>query len=275
MPFQSSIEGNYAFGKPYTFLKSPADSLNNIARYLRGFMADFRNPGFYDYHLDGDGKYIFDGGYDMFDKGNVTTPWLLSGANYTSSSPYTPDLFPSAVDYATFTPSIVDTDFNYVSLGYTQFNGITQDNTYLPLTVLASRTTVGAPVGWQVGGNSGADGGGTLASGILYAGDSIQYFNVHAFYREIYGVAGPSHCNLYILLGHPYWDSVFGSIHSFADPVINGGCGGYFYTSGPGVKNILALQTLLSKPAGGQVTAAECRSIVQAYCYRIRQALGF
>ena len=84
----------------------------------------------------------------------------------------------------------------------------------------------------------------------------------------------PSHCNLFILLGHTTWGSVFGTISSFADPVANGGNGAYFFTSGAGVSNILAVQTLLSKSSGVLVTAAECQTVVQAFANRIKLSLG-
>ena len=85
----------------------------------------------------------------------------------------------------------------------------------------------------------------------------------------------PSHCNLFILLGHSNWASVFGTINSFADPVSNGGCGAFFYTTGANVKNILAIQTLLSKNSGVLVTAAECQTVVTNFTLRIKQALSY
>ncbi len=48
--------------------------LDTIANYLRGYMSDFRNPSFYAYRLDGNGFNITDGGFDMYDSGNVTSP---------------------------------------------------------------------------------------------------------------------------------------------------------------------------------------------------------
>jgi hypothetical protein len=277
MPFLATIEGTYAFGRnvPTVDTGVPFQVLNTIAVYLRNYMADFRNPSFYNYRCDGSGFFINDGGGDMYDNGNVTTPWLRSGLTYVGTGVYSAAAYPSAITYTNNTRTLVDTDMYYISLGYTQYTSV-QDPTFLPLTVLGSRSGVGAPVGWQIGGNSGADGGGTLASGILYNAASLNGFTVHAFYRETYAAAGdPSHCNLFILLGHPNWASVFGTITSFADPVNNGGCGGFFYTSGAGVQNILAIQTLLSKNSGVLVTAAECQTVVQNFTLRIKQALGY
>lgn len=278
MPFVGSVAGMVGYGRGQQTTQpssgQPYTQLNTIATYLRSYMSDFRNPSFYNYWCDGSGFFINDGGSDMYDNGNITTPWLRSGTTYVGNGGYSAAAYPSAVSYQTTTSSVIDTDFYYISLGYTQYTG-TQDPTFLPLTIIGTRSTTGQPVGWQIGGNSGADGGGTLASGILYAGAMLNGFTVHAFYRETYNAGDPSHCNLFLLLGHPSWDSTFGTISSFADPVSNGGCGGYFYTSGAGVKNIVAIQTLLSKSGGAQVTAAECQTVVQNFTLRIKQALGF
>lgn len=251
--------------QPYKYLKTIAD-------YLANYRSDLKNPSFYNYILDGNQFFISDGGSDMYDGGNITSPWLKSNTTYTSSSSYSSSIYPFAIDYSRMSSvsNPVDNDFYYISMGYA--NGSTN---YHPLTVLGSRSSVGSPVGFQVGGNSGADGTGTLSSSIIYNGTEINGFTVYAYYRETYNAYDPSHCNLFILLGHPQWGSVFGSINSFADPVSNGGNGAYFYTSGTNTANILAIQTLLSKSGGALVTAAECQTVVTNYTLRIKQALGY
>lgn len=277
MPFLGSVEGRFGYsGVPTAIAQTgdPYTQINTIATYLRNYMADFRNPSFYVYNLDGSGFYINDGGGDMYDNGNITTPWLRSNTQYTGTGGYSLAAYPSAINYTITTSTVMDTDLYYASLGYIQFTN-PQSSTYHPLTVIGSRSGVGQPVGWQIAGNSGADGGGTLASGILYAGTAINGFTVHAFYRETYNAGDPSHCNLFILLGHSNWGSVFGTINSFADPVSNGGCGAFFYTTGANVKNILAIQTLLSKNSGVLVTAAECQTVVTNFTLRIKQALSY
>jgi len=253
---------------------NPYELLDEIAIYLRGYMSEFRNPSFYNYRLDGNGFYISDGGFDMYDGGNFTTPSLKSGVSYTGNSGSIGS-YPFAVTYTSTATTIVDTDFYYVSLGYTQFNNISQDPTYLPLTVLGARSGIGSPVGWQIGGNSGADGGGLLSSGLIYNGVDINGFTVYAFYRETYNAGDPSHCNLFILLGHENWNSSFGVIRTFADPTSNGGCGSYLFTSGSSVNNILSIQTLLSKASGVLVTSGECQTVVQNFVSRIKTALNY
>jgi hypothetical protein len=201
MPFIASTAGSLGYGRASVAAAvasgQPYTQIDTIATYLRNYMSDFRNPSFYNYWCDGSGFFINDGGFDMYDNGNVTTPWLRSGTTYVGNSGYSSGTYPFAVNYQTSNSTVADTDFYYASLGYIAYNTGTafQDPTYLPLTVIGSRSTTGQPVGWQVGGNSGADGGGTLASGILYSGTVINGFTVHAFYRETYAASDPSHCN--------------------------------------------------------------------------------
>ncbi len=276
MPFVSAIGGTTGYGRiPAGAGGLPYTQLNQIATYLRNYMSEFRNPSFYNYWLDGSGFFINDGGGDMYDNGNVTSPIVRSGTTYVGAGGYSAGTYPFAVNYTLTSSTIVDTDFYYVSLGYVQYVAPTQTNTFHPLTVIGSRLAADQPVGFQVGGNSGADGGGTLATGTLYSGTNIQGFTVHAFYRETYNAGDPSHCNLFMLFGHPNWNSSFGTIGTFADPVSGGGCGGYLRSTGAGTRNLLAVQTLLSKNSGVLVTAAECQTVVQNFALRIRQAVGF
>jgi hypothetical protein len=251
----------------------PYQQLDIIATYLRNYMADFRNPSFYTYRLDGNGFQIQDGGFDMYDNGNITSPAIRAGNIYTSSAGYSAAVYPSASNYTQTSSAILDGNFYYTSLGYVQF-GVTQSATFHPLTVIGSRSTPG-PVGWQVGGNSGADGGGTLAAGTIYSGSDVSGFTVHAYYRQTYNAGDPSHCTVIMLLGHPNWNSTFGTIVSGSEPVTLGGCGVRFLSSGSNTNNILAVNTLLSKAAGAQVTAAECKTVVDNFVTRIRESVGF
>ena len=280
MPFLNTLAGEFGYGRTTLPQASaatgiPFEQISTIAGYLRSYMSEFRNPSFYTYWLDGNGYFINDGGSDMYDSGNVTTPWLQSGTRYVGNGGYSAAAYPSAINYTSTSRSLIDTDFYYASLGYVQYTAPTQSNTFHPLTVIGTRSGTGQPIGWQIGGNSGADGGGTLASGLFYNNSTIQGFTTYAFFRETYNAGDPSHCNLFILLGHPNWDSAFGTVSTFADPVSNGGCGSFLYTFGAGVKNILAIQTLLSKSGGALVTSNECATVVQNFITRIKQSINF
>lgn len=144
-----------------------------------------------------------------------------------------------------------------------------------PLTVIGARSVSGQPVGFQKAGNIGADGGGNIVYGDVYTGDSINGFTVHAYYRQTYGqAADPAICDLYMLLGHANWSSVFGTINKYSN--INKGVqGAYFYTSGAAVSNILAVATLLSKPTPNQIPLTDVQAVVTTYTAKIKQALGY
>ena len=245
------------------------DNIGGLASYMNGFLSEYRNPSLYNYNLDGDATFISDGGGDMYDNGNFTTPWLIAGTNYTSNSNALAS-YPSRVPYANTTATLVDTSFRYASV-----SGYVQLGTTRPLMVVGTRTGTGNPIGWQKGGNSGADGGGTLASGFVYNGTTVNGFTVYSYIRQTYAAIDPSHCDLYILLGHPSWDSTFGTINNFAAAVSLGSNGGFLYTSGAGVKNVLAITLLLSKNSGVQVTNAECQTVTDNIINRVKLYFGF
>ena len=100
----SSTGGEYGYGRAPPAPAAAAvpgtlfEQLATIATYLRNYMADFRNPSFYTYWLDGNGFHINDGGSDMYDSGNITTPWLRSGTNYTGAGGYSASAYPSAIN---------------------------------------------------------------------------------------------------------------------------------------------------------------------------------
>ena len=250
---------------------APSFSLNlgTISSHLRNFMSDFRNPDFYEYELDGDGFYIYDGGgdNDMYDDGNATSPWLISNATYTGDTGYDSGDYPYAIDYQTTgTTGTMDTSFSYISLGYESPN-------LLPLTVIGTRTNVGEPVGFQCGGNIGADGDGTFVDGNIYTGNTVSGFTVHSYYRQTYDAGDPSVCDVFILLGHSCWNSVFGDVFYGGDSS-NSGCGSFLFTSGNSVNNILAIKTTLSKPNnnGNEVTFSEVKSVVDNFISRISES---
>jgi hypothetical protein len=258
--------------------------LNSIATYLRNYMTEFRNSNFYVYELDGNGNYINDGGDDMYDRGNFTTPWLLSGERYDLTYDYFYDEeedpvepYPYSISYQNTTSTTVDTNFKYVSLGYIEDtdgsdNGNADDSLH-PLTVLGTR--VSGPVGWQIGGEMGSDGSGTATQGYVYSNDIVNGFTVYAGYRQVYNASDPTICNLVILLGHPSWGSVFGPVTLIADNDDLEYCRFVMY-SGNGSQNILAIYTLLSKPendVSDPIPESEIQTVVNNFITRISQTM--
>lgn len=256
----------------------PAGFFSTLVPYLSNYMSEFRNPDFYNYSLDGDQYYIHDGGNDMFDDGNYTYPWFLSGADRTGTITGTPPELSYALSGSAsgsnYAPnSTVDTDFVYRGLGYGSSTN--------PLSMMAYRTTVGNPIGFQKNGGTGADAVyGTVISEVVYDGALVNGFRVFAFYRQIYGATDPrgftdpSICDLYMVLGHKYWGSVYGTFNTYAHPNTDFD-GSYAYMSGANVKNLLAIVTLLSKANGVQVTVAEIQSVIAAWTSRIKTGLGY
>jgi hypothetical protein len=250
-------------------------SLNTIATYLRNYMSEFRNSNFWAYSCDGDGFYINDGGEDMYDDGNFTTPWLISGVPYIDNSTSSGD-FPFKVSYETITESITDTDFNYVSLGYVQGEDTDEpqpDDSRHPLTILGYRCD--GPVGWQIGGELGADGSGDVSSNQFIVNETVNGFTVNAAYRQVFNAGDPSVCNLVILLRHPNWSSIFGSINLTSDTDTD--ANGFYCYADTGTKNVLAIHTVLSKTPDTSDTPipdAELQTIVSNFTQRIAEAMG-
>ena len=253
-------------------------SLDTIAAYLRNYMTEFRNSNFWAYSMDGDedGHYIEGGGDDMYDHANFTTPWLLSGELYIDDNEYM-DVsdFPYCVPYSTITEDVVDTDFHYVSLGWVYGTVDPQiDQSRHPLTILGYRCS--GPVGWQVGGNAGADGDGEALSGYVYNNVVINGFTVYAGQRQIYDGDDPTICNLIILLGHPSWGSVFDTVYLKTDNDNTDSDGFYMY-AGEASENILAIKTLLSIPEAdceNPIPTSELETVVQNFTLRIKQAMN-
>lgn len=253
-------------------------SLNTIATYLRNYMTEFRNSNFWAYTCDGDeeGNYINDGGEDMFDTGNFVTPWLLSGDLYNLTSTSLNN-YPYHISYSTETQTVIDTDFNYVSLGwiYEEDTDEPQINqSRHPITVMGYRCA--GPVGWQVGGNIGADGSGDATSGYVYTNSTVNGFTVYAGYRQVYNAGDPTICHLVILLGHPSWNSVFGAVSLTADDDDTNSCQFIMY-SGTGSENILGLYTLLSKPPNDDsepISNTELETIIGNFTLRIKESMN-
>lgn len=240
---------------------------DGLCSYLQQNISEFRNPSFYSYTLDGTSISITDGGVDMYDGGNFTYPWLLSGNNYTTGTGQTSLDATNNIDYANSTSSTtIDTDFVYRTLGY----GTSPD--YRPLTVLGYRTLPNRPIGFQKSGNLGADGSGSREGTLIYNNDIVNTFTVYAYVRQVWGTSDPSVCDLYILIGHPKFNSTIGPINTFSNNTTDSN-GGFLYAENS--TNVIAIATLLSKSSGVQVTAAEAQAVVSNFTSRIKLYLGF
>lgn len=260
---------------------SPWSQINTIITNLRTNIANFRNPQFFEYRLDGNAFNIADGGYDMFDQGNATIPWLLAGTAYWNpgSTVYTG---PPALSYASSSSTLTDTNLYYASVGYTQSAGAfpaSQSIIYHPLTMIAARSGSG-PIGWQKTGNIGADGSGNILTGSIYTGSVVNGFTTYAYYRQTFGqLSDPNICDVYMLFGHPNWNSNFGNIIWSASLNLQGQ-GATLYATGS-ASNLLAVTTLLSRTGSSPgaaslaISVSDITTVVNNFTLRIKEALSF
>lgn len=252
---------------------APWQVLDTIATYLRDYSnTSLRTPNFNAYNLDGptltttfgiSPYFILDGGGDMFDGGNYTAPWLYANTDYTSVTSIPTNL---CINYGNVTSNVTDTNFYYTSLGYS--------NTSRPLTVIGARSNTGSPVGFQKAGNSGADGGGLRANGAIYTGNTINGFTVYATYTQSYNTTDPIVCDVFILLGHSNWNSNFDRIRRIevAGTAVQGGA---LVAFGPNTANVMAITTLISKPATTQIPVGDIQNLVNNYTTLVGQSLNF
>jgi hypothetical protein len=249
--------------------------INTIMPYLRANSGSLRNPNFFTYFLDGNTYSISDGGNDMFDSGNFTAPWLLNNTNYVLSAAI-PTPTP-ALNYSSQSLTLTDTNFYYAASGYIQSTGSfpagSQSGIFHPLTMIGARSGSG-PIGFQKAGNIGADGGGSLVTASIYTGSVVDGFTAHAFYRQSFGqLSDPSICDVYVLLGHPNWGSVFGTVvsSSIAGTSFQGAA---LYATGSS-SELLAMTTLLSSPTSSAIPFSSVKTVVDNYITLVKTVLNY
>lgn len=263
---------------PTAITDPPYLVLDTVASYLRGYViTSLRTPNFNVYKLDGPASpsiflqspyFILDGGSDMYDGGNYTAPWQYSNTDYTTGLSISTNLCVNYNDTSS-SSNVLDTNFYYASLGYTA------NTNAIPLTVLGARSNTGSPVGFQKAGNSGADGGGSRANGAIYTGNTVNGFNVHATYTQSYNaLTDPIVCDVFILLGHPNWNSTFDKIRRI-EVASTTSQNGALIAFGPNTANVMAITTLISKPAGVQIPVSDIQNLVNTYTTLVGQSLNF
>ena len=282
IPFSFFQPQNISFITASAVSGSPWQQIDTIVSTLRNNVTDFRNPRFFVYRLDGNAYTITDGGNDMFDAGgNSTAPWLRSGVNYITPGSATIPV-PPALPYSSQSATLTDTSYYYASFGYTQSAGTfpaAQNAIYHPLTMIGARSGSG-PIGWQKSGNIGADSQGSIQTGSIYTGSVINGFTTYAYYRQTYGQGSdPNICDVYMLFGHPNWNSNFGTV-VWSASLSTQGQGATLYATGS-ASNLLAVTTLLSQtgstPSGASlpISSSDITTVVDNFTLRIKQALSY
>jgi len=277
----TSNSGNFSFSINNPPSPSPTSGsvytlIDTIMPYLKANSGSLRNPNFFTYFLDSGNAYsITDGGNDMFDGGNFTAPWLRNNTSYTSSNSIP---IPSpALNYSSQSSTLTDTNFYYAASGYSPSTGSypsgNQNGIYHPLTMIGARSGSG-PIGFQKAGNIGADGAGSLVTGSIYSGSVVNGFTAHAFYRQSFGQGSdPSICDVYVLLGHPNWGSVFDTVipNSIAGTQLQGAA---LYATGSS-SELLAMTTLLSSLTSSVIPFSSVKTVVDNYITLVKTVLNY
>lgn len=274
---------------------TPALFLDGLTTYLNAYLSDWRNPGFYYYKLDGAPtsyftyeQFVNDGVNDLFDSGNFTLPYASDldgyGSNGTLGSGAAPNSLAARVVKYQTSKSGVTTEATsgmvYKTFGYTDPNiGVNETlqskggPESRPLTCIGYKPGSNQTIGWVIVGNMGADGSGQKLAGEFISGSSYNGFTVYAFYCQIYGTSDPSGCSLHMIIGHPRWNSVYGTGFAYAYPTSTDSQNHIAYMTG--TTNVISTVSLLSKLAGAAITTAEMTDIVSAVTARMKTYFNF
>jgi hypothetical protein len=280
---------------------SPSIFFDSMVFDLNNYLSEYRNPSFRFYQLDtgdfvgfantsGLDSFIADGGNDMYDNGNFTMPQgpYSFNSRYITTGNNLPQAGDFAIGYETArTTQVYDGNFYYKTFGYgggsdvatgaadpivsstsARLGPASNRPESRPLTAFGYRTGSNQTIGWGKCGNLGADGSGVISYDLIYSNNTVNTFRVWAFRRCVHGTPDPSVCDLYMLIGHPRWNSVYGA---GVDAASGGSTDlGNSYLKMDGTTNVIAVTMLLSKGGGVEVTAAECQTIVQNLTNRMR-----
>ena len=231
----------------------------------------------YSYRFDaGDARYINDGGGDIYDRGNYTSP--VSSSTRSTSSPSTGNQttnHPDAIFYNQ-TSSLTHpnkSNYTYVAGGWTYNNYAGNDG---PLIVATTTGNSGYQwCGWMVGGNSGADGQGSRATIDLYSGSTVNGFTVYSSYMSTTGAGNdPSSNDLYILLGHPKWGSVFGTVNKYS-LTSTSYTNSAMWSDGTSQNNILAIKLFIARSSAVAPVQTEMQGIVDDIIGDIKTQFGY
>jgi hypothetical protein len=149
----------------------------------------------------------------------------------------------------------------------------------IPLTAFGYRPGSNRTVGWGKTGRNRAVG--NVTTGFIYENATVNGFQVYAYRRTAYGgvtsgylgpITYPAVCDLYLLIGHPRWNSVFGTVTFSANNV---GLQAASQLKMSGSTNVLAVTMLLAQQETfGSVTpdipAAQLQTIVQNLTNRMK-----
>jgi len=139
-----------------------------------------------------------------------------------------------------------------------------------PLTAFGYRPGSNRTVGWGKTGRCAPNSTQTVAVGFIYENATVNTFQVYA-YRRFYYAGAQNVCDLYLLIGHPRWNSVFGTVTYSATDF---GQQQSAQLKASGSTNILAVTMLLSSGAA-DIPVGQLQSVVQNLTFRMRRFFYF
>ena len=228
------------------------DETQKIGDAIRGGRADYKlTTNQHNIYFGSQAQYVADGGNDMFDNANFTQPVTSSTrSNHPNVS-----------------------DFSYVAGGWT-VNGSQNANGGALIVAGTTGNTGNQWCGWMVGGNSGADGGGSKSQVDIYNGSIVDGFTVYSSYMSTHGANDPSCNSLYMLIGHPKWGTSFGTINKYNNTSTQ-----FFnsamWSESTTQNNVLAVYTLTARTGGNLPVFSEMRDIVDEVIYDLKTEFGY
>jgi len=222
----------------------------------------------------GSAKKISDGGGDMYDDGNYTICMNESNPAYNyftdSGRSNSESISYNQTSVATPTGSGVG-DYRYIGGGW-----LNSDLNSEGALIVAATTGNSGKIycGFAKGGNSGADGSGNKIQVDLYTGSTINGFTVYSSYMATVNAGDPSVCDLYILLGHPNWGTVFGTINKYNQTNTQYISDAMWSESGS-QNNVLAIATLAARTSGNTPVQSEMEGIVTDIVGDIKTEFGY
>lgn len=223
---------------------------------------------------NGNEKNISDGGGDMYDGGNYTICMNESNPSYNSFTDAGINNSESISydDTSVTTPTGTGVgDYRYAAGGWSGTNLDSEGALIVAATTGNSGNTY---CGFAKGGNSGADGGGNKIQVDLYTGSTINGFTVYSSYMATVNASDPSVCDLYILLGHPNWGTVFGTIKKY-NQTNTGYNSDAMWSESSSQKNVLAIATLAARTSGNTPVQSEMEGIVTDIISDIKTQFGY
>jgi hypothetical protein len=148
-----------------------------------------------------------------------------------------------------------------------------------PLTAFGYRPGANRTVGWGKTGNSRTQS--STSIGFVYENATLTGgFQVYAYRRCGFGGTTSSYfggttqnsaiCDLYLLIGHPRWNSVFGPVTAAASAVPFPAEATGAQLKMTGSTNVIAATMLLARNDNSEITAATCQTIVDNMIARMK-----